>query len=155
WLGLPTFEPVALGRTCRGGIVRDSFLVSREIADSVPLDEFITERFRNEEHEANRDAACAQSELRQQLARPLGKLTARLHTAGVEHADFHAANVLARQSTSPMPAEPELWLIDLHRVHFRRSLAASSRYCNLAVLHQFFVGRSTRAERLRFYRVYQ
>src|SRR5262249_42713296 len=33
-------------------------------------------------------------------------------------------------------------------------LSASARYKNLAILHQFFVGKSTRADRLRFYRAY-
>ncbi len=39
-LGLPTFEPVALGQIRRGGLVADSFLVSRGIPQAIPLDEF-------------------------------------------------------------------------------------------------------------------
>jgi tRNA A-37 threonylcarbamoyl transferase component Bud32 len=184
-LGLPTFEPVAWGRIRRGGIARDSFLVSREIDDALPLDELIVDRFRNEQTVTSREAPRQESDLRQQLALSLGKLTARLHSAGVEHADFHAANVLVRVSVPPSPPGRgvggegerrlasaltssrcpdgkgehwrglELWLIDLHRVYFRRSLSASARYRNLAILHQFFVGKSTRADRLRFYRAYQ
>lgn len=150
-LGLPTFEPVAWGRVSQGGIVRDSFLISREIADAIPLDELIVERFRAAGADAGRASAGEQSELRRQLAAGLGKLTARLHAAGIEHADLHAANVLVQTRGS---SGLELWLIDLHRVYFKRSLAAHVRYRNLAVLHQFFVGRSTRADRLRFYRHY-
>jgi len=184
-LGLPTFEPVAWGHVRRGGIVRDSFLVSREIDGALPLDELIVDRFRNEQTVTSREAPRQESDLRQQLALSLGKLTARLHAAGVEHADFHAANVLVRVSVPPSPPGRgvggegerrlasaltssrcpdgkgehwrglELWLIDLHRVYFRRSLSASARYWNLAILHQFFVGKSTRSDRLRFYRAYQ
>ena len=44
-----------------------------------------------------------------------------------------------------------LWLIDLHKVHFRRRLSISQRHANLALLHQFFAGKSSRSDRLRFY----
>ncbi len=79
-------------------------------------------------------------------------MTGRLHRAAVEHADYHAANVLVRIGADGLPA---LWLIDLHRVYFRRTLSPDQRYTNLAFLHQFFTGKSTRADRLRFYRAYQ
>ena len=166
-LGLPTFEPVALGRIHRGGLVADTFLVSRGIPQAIPLDEFATLTFQPaacrsgqvNSHDIS-DAsvntpglsACRQSELRQQLARSLGELTGQLHRAAVEHADYHAANVLVRIKADGSPA---LWLIDLHRVYFRDVLSRDQRFCNLAFLHQFFTGKSTRADRLRFYRAYQ
>jgi tRNA A-37 threonylcarbamoyl transferase component Bud32 len=164
-LGLPTFEPVALGQIRRGGLVADSFLVSRGIPLAIPLDEFAAKKFppngettvrgpgetTNSGHEDN-PGGHRRSELRQRLATALGELTGRLHLAAVEHADFHAANVLVRIGADGTPA---LWLIDLHRVYFRRTLSHSQRFRNLAFLHQFFAGKSTRSDRLRFYRAYQ
>ncbi len=73
-----------------------------------------------------------------------------LHLAGVEHADFHAANILVR--LEPDGASRGLWLIDLHRVYFRSGLSDEQRFRNLAFLHQFFTGKSTKADRLRFHR---
>src|SRR5262249_13165820 len=89
--------------------------------------------------------------LRHRLAEALGRLAARLHLAGVEHADFHAANILVHITAE---GEPLLSLIDLHRLHFRRELTSAQRHYNLALLHQFFAGRSTRSDRCRFYKGY-
>lgn len=152
-LGLPTFEPVALGIARRGGLVADSYLVSRGIHDAVPLDEFATQELRPAVASASvGEEAVRRAELRQALTIAVGELTARLHLAGVEHADFHAANVLVRLEPD---GRPRLWLIDLHRVYFRSRLSEDRRYRNLAFLHQFFVGKSTRADRLRFYLAYR
>src|SRR5262245_31811296 len=112
-IGLPTFEPVALGRIVRSGVVRDSFLVSRGIPEAVPLDEFVTAVVLVPDKAGTRhDEAAPQTELRQRLANALGELAARLHLAGIEHADFHAANILVRLGPD---GEPKLWLIDLHK----------------------------------------
>jgi tRNA A-37 threonylcarbamoyl transferase component Bud32 len=151
-LGLPTFEPVALGRLMRGGIVHDSFLVSREIPDAQPLDRLVIDELAPAGRPAPaRQVARRQSELRQKLAVALGVLAAKLHRAAVDHADFHAANVLVGIEADGLP---ELWLIDLHNVRFRRALSKRERYDNLALLHQFFAGKSSRADRFRFYRAY-
>lgn len=159
--GLPTFEVVALGRLYRGGIVRDSFLVSREIPETVPLDQFALAELApangapiDGEIEGEIEGATErrQSQLRQRLAVGLGELAARLHAAAVAHADFHAANVLVRIFPDGALG---LWLIDLHKVHFRRALSIRGRHDNLALLHQFFAGKSSRSDRLRFYRAYR
>lgn len=177
-LGIPTFEPVAVGMQSRGALVCDSFLVSRAIANSQPLDRFVTENLLSasvsetrvlhsraidqgslggvRSHSLARASGwCAgaggQSVLRQRLAVALGELLARLHRAGIEHADLHAANVLVRIDAD---GSPELFLIDLHPVHLRNALSTGQRLANLSLFHQFFAGRSTRADRLRFYRAY-
>jgi tRNA A-37 threonylcarbamoyl transferase component Bud32 len=152
-MGLPTFEPVALGRLVRSGVVRDSFLVSRGIPEAVPLDEFVTAVVLAPETTATRhDEAGPLAELRQRLAIALGELAARLHLAGIEHADFHAANILVRVGPD---GEPRLWLIDLHKVHIGRPQSRNARFNNLSILHQFFAGKSSRTDRLRFYRAYR
>jgi tRNA A-37 threonylcarbamoyl transferase component Bud32 len=144
-LRLATFEPVALGRDCRFGVTGDSYLVSRAVPDAIPLDHFLLTDFSGR-------GGTDQAELRQRLARELGRLAARLHAAGIEHVDLHAGNLLIR-SAAP-PHEPLLALIDLHAVRFHRSLSAARRDRNLLALHQFFAGRSTRADRRRFWLAY-
>jgi tRNA A-37 threonylcarbamoyl transferase component Bud32 len=140
-LRLSTFEPVALGHCRQAGVTCDSYLVSRAIPDAIPLDQFLLTEF------AGR-ATGRQAELRERLATELGSLAARLHLAAVEHVDLHAGNLLIRPGASL--DEPLLALIDLHAVAFRNSLSPARRDRNLAALHQFFAGRSTRADRRRF-----
>ncbi|HTI50949.1 MAG TPA: lipopolysaccharide kinase InaA family protein, partial [Planctomycetaceae bacterium] len=144
-LRLATFEPVAVGCARQFGVTSDSYLISRAVPDAVPLDHFLLTDF------AGRSGGV-QAELRQRLARELGRLAARLHAAGIEHVDLHAGNLLIRTAASLR--EPLLALIDLHAVRFRRSLSAAQRDRNLTALHQFFAGRSTRADRRRFWLAY-
>lgn len=144
-LGLPTFEPLALGKTAWNGLAGGSYLIARAISGSFQLDQFLLEKFPTL-------SPRRQAILRQHLARDLGQLAARLHLAGIEHADFHAGNVLLR----PGPVDkPSLFLIDLHAVRFHRSLSRRLRLASLATLNQFFAQRATRADRLRFYLAYR
>lgn len=144
-LRLPTFEPVALGICRRFPIAGDSYLISRAIPDALPLDHYLLTEFAGRNRKS-------QADLRQRLASELGQLAARLHAAGVEHFDLHAGNLLIRPDA---PAGiPLLSLIDLHAVRFAKSLSQHRRDRNLAALHQFFAGRSTRADRRRFFQAY-
>ncbi len=152
-LGLPTYEPVAVGRLSRSGIVHDSFLISREIPQSLPLDQFVAVELSNGNRvQPNRAAVRRHRELRTNLTICLAELAAQIHRAAVEHADFHAANVLVQSSPDKTLT---LWLIDLHKVRFRSRLTVAQRFENLALLHQFFAGKLTRADRMRFYRAYR
>lgn len=144
-LGLPTFEPVALGLTRRLGVVGDSYLISRAIPDTLPLDHFLLTEFRAL-------SRTTQAQLRQTLARELGRFAATLHAAGINHVDLHAANILVGNSAAEQLA---LWLIDLHAVQFRTILSPRVRDLNLAALHQFFAGRSTQADRRRSLLAYE
>ncbi|MSR60573.1 MAG: hypothetical protein EXS05_23515 [Planctomycetaceae bacterium] len=144
-MSLPTFEPVALG-CVRGPIgTTDSYLISRAVEAAVPLDHFLLTEF--SELTSRRRAV-----LRQRVATELGGLAARLHSAGVEHIDLHAGNLLIRPTAAA--SVPLLSLIDLHAVRFHATLSQRRRDRNTAALHQFFAGRSTRADRLRFWKAY-
>jgi tRNA A-37 threonylcarbamoyl transferase component Bud32 len=142
--GLATMDVVAIGKTLRAGVVTDSFLISREIPDAVQLDDFLLTTFREL-------SPLRQARLRQRMAVELGSLAARMHEAGLWHVDFHAGNVLVELGEGD---QPRLWLIDLHAAKFRRSLSRRQRLANIAALHQFFAGRITRTDRLRFWRAY-
>ena len=143
-VGLATMEIVAIGKTLRGGVVTDSFLISREIPDAVQLDDYLLSMFRELSPQR-------QARLRQRLAVELGMLAARMHEAGLWHVDFHAGNVLVELGDDD---QPRLWLIDLHAAKSRRALSHRQRLANIAALHQFFAGRMTRTDRLRFWRAY-
>ncbi|MEZ6072189.1 MAG: lipopolysaccharide kinase InaA family protein [Pirellulales bacterium] len=113
--GVPTAEPVAFGERTQGGLIGDSYLLTRSIPRSRSFDEFL----------AHVDATTSGSE--RQLARlnamqRLAELCALAHRAGVEHDDFHVGNVLVQPSADDAALPARLYLIDLPGVRLRRTL---------------------------------
>jgi len=135
--GVPTVEPLAWGRM--GGIWPPaSFLITRALADTTPLDDYLL--LRSPPPPADRRG----------LAKALAAFVARLHDAGVTHPDLHPGNLLVRVTSGG----PEFFLIDVHDVHLGASLGQSARRANLALLNRWFQIRATRTDRLRFWRAY-
>ncbi len=88
------------------GILRRSFLVTREVPDAVTADQRWTAML----HEA---PGPTRRRARRALARALGALFRRLHDAGVYHSDLKDVNVLVRGPGD----RPECVLLDLESVH--------------------------------------
>lgn len=143
-LQINTFEPVALGKTCSNGLVKDSYLISREIENIETVQEFVQQTL-------NRSPLPRQTVLRRQLALELGRITARMHAGGLIHRDYHAGNLLVRVEPDQ---EMQLWLIDLHAAHTCRRLTLSRIEKNLSLLSHFFSHYSSKADRFRFIQTY-
>ena len=143
-LEINTFEPIALGKTYHCGLVKDSFLISREIENVETVQEFV-------QHTLSQLPKRRQTVLRQRLALELGRLTARLHRGGLVHRDFHAGNLLMQVSPEQ---SVKLWLIDLHAVSFCRQPTLRHIKRNLSLLSHFFSQNTTKSDRLRFFRSY-
>lgn len=143
--GVPTIWTVALGEQRKHRFLFENYLVTLEIPDSTPLDEFVTEHL-PAWPEPDR------SRVRQKLAMALGAMTARLHDAGFLHVDFHPGNILVR---FPTPDEPELVMIDLDALRVRKKVDWKAARQNLALLNHFFWMRSSRTDRLRFLEHYR
>jgi tRNA A-37 threonylcarbamoyl transferase component Bud32 len=141
---VPTFEPLALGEPCRTTGPRDSFLITRALPETRALHSFL-------ETTLPQWPMPRQTRLRQRLAVALGRLLARMHDAGIAHHDLHPGNLLLR-----LDAEDrlELFLIDLHAVRLSAPLSWRARRANLILLNRWFVLRSQRTDRLRFWRAY-
>ncbi|MEX0717707.1 MAG: lipopolysaccharide kinase InaA family protein, partial [Planctomycetaceae bacterium] len=86
-LGVRTYEIRGIGRVVAAGLVRDSYLLTKEVADAIGLDVFVTEALAGLP-EARR------TRLGRQVARRAGELTARLHQGGFLHRDYHSENLL-------------------------------------------------------------
>src|SRR5205807_2312313 len=102
-IGVPTITPIALGEQRRRKFLFENYLITSEIAGSLPLNEFVERRLL-ELHEPRR------TRVRQALAKALAVMTARLHDAGFVHQDFHPGNILVRLDSDDCPV---LAMIDL------------------------------------------
>ena len=146
--GIETTVSAAVGTTRGGLVVRESFLFTREIADSAPLDKVVRERLLSAKQGTLPPDA---SRFRRGLARALGQLTGRLHRHGLTHGDLHRANLLIRTRTD---GEVCLSLIDLQRVRRRWVLPFQRARHDLFGLYNAFNGIAGQADRRRFLKAY-
>lgn len=136
--GVPTLEPLAFAEGAWG----ESWLVTRELEDCVPLNVFV-------ERDTPTLSPDVRHPLRLRLAKELARFLARMHQAGVTHPDLHAGNILIH-SQEPLA----LYLIDLHGVRLGAPLDWPAARDNLVMLNRWFVQRSSRTDRRRFWRAY-
>ncbi|MCD4824839.1 MAG: hypothetical protein K8S55_09530 [Phycisphaerae bacterium] len=80
----------------------------------------------------------------------IGTLIGKMHSVGVAHWDLHCGNIMLKTSS----AEPQLVLMDLHRMQRRRRLSRRAMAANLAQLFHDRYHFTTRTERLRFLKHY-
>jgi tRNA A-37 threonylcarbamoyl transferase component Bud32 len=142
--GVPTIEPLAVGETCRRAGPPYSFLITRALPETRPLNSFLENTLPQWP-----DPRCAH--MRQRLAAALGQLLARMHDSGIAHHDLHPGNLLLRLDGDD---RPELFLIDLHALRLGAPLSWHARRANLILLNRWFMLRSERSDRLRFWLSY-
>jgi tRNA A-37 threonylcarbamoyl transferase component Bud32 len=143
-VGVPTFEPIALGEQRRKGVLFENYLITRAIENSIPLDRFV-------ETEVAHAPPAEATRVRRALARALGRMTAKLHDAGFLHRDFHPGNVLVQTGAD---GEPVLSLVDLDALRLRKKLTRSDVIENLSLLNHYFWIRGERTDRHRFMLAY-
>ena len=135
--GIATIEPLAWGtldRSPAGG----SVLITRGLDAAVPLDDYLT------------TAGPRTPADRRRFTRALAAFLSRLHAAGIAHPDLHPGNILIRTPDT----DPTFYLIDVHDVGVAGALSVRARRANLVLLNRWFQIRSSRADRLRFWRAY-
>lgn len=143
-IGVPTITPIALGEQRKNKFLLENYLVTPEIFGALPLDEFV-------EQTLPALPPARRTRIRQNLARALAELTARLHDAGFLHKDFHPGNLLVRIGDDDRPS---LSMIDLDALRVTRRLGWPDVLANLALLNHYFWLRSARSDRQRFLRYY-
>ncbi len=143
-IGVPTITPVALGERRVNKLLLENFLVTKEIPDTLPLDEFVERRL-------PLMPEARQGRLRRDLARTLADLTARLHDAGFVHQDFHPGNLLLHIGPDD---SLRLAVIDLDALRQIRNLGWGDVRENLALLNHYFWSRCNRSDRYRFLKAY-
>jgi hypothetical protein len=146
--GIETTVASALGMVRKGLVVRDSFLVTREIANARPLDQILRERLGTLDQPS---APEGRSRFRRTLARALGRLAGRLHRHRLTHGDLHPANILIEVQDNDVI---RLSLIDLQRVRRPWRLPFWTGRGDLFGLYNSFNAIAGRAERRRFFEAY-
>ena len=129
--GIGCTEPLAWGMTA-GMWPGDSFIITREQADAIPLDTFL-----------NQPLTVPR---RQMLAVAFGAFLAKLRRGNVYHPDAHPGNFLIEWTEG---AEPQFYLLDVHAVQTQLKVDL-----NLLLLNRWFQMRATRTDRLRFWKSY-
>jgi len=142
---VPTIEPLAIGETCRRTGPPCSYLITRTLPETRPLNSFL-------ENTLPQWPAPRRTRMRQRLAEALGRLLAHLHDAGITHHDLHPGNLLLRLDADD---RPELFLIDLHAIRLGAPLSWGARRTNLIVLNRWFALRCERTDRLRCWHAYR
>lgn len=142
--GVPTFTPIGLGECHGGPAAGESYLLTKTLAGTEPVDAFIQRTL--PQLDPHRRPG-----VRQRLAAALGRLMRQIHDAGIRHRDLHAGNVLVRLEGGD---DLSLYLIDLHAVTLGRALGVRARGDNLIMFNRWFVVRASAADRLRFWHAY-
>lgn len=151
--GIATMKPVALGQHLRWTLRQPSFLMTEEIPDGVPADDYLKATFAPA-GAANRDAVARKRRFIHDVAR----LVHRLHRAGFYHRDLYLCHIFVRELTSAA-GQPEwgLHLIDLQRVRWPGPGKVGRRWIikDLAELaYSAPAGVVSRTDRVRFLREY-
>lgn len=121
-LAIPAIEPLAFGT--RGGLRPDSFLLTRTLPLSRPLDAVFLDSL-NHGKAKFKDMAF--------LIRSLAKFIAVIHQKGIIHRDFHLGNILLSET---VPGTLGFFLVDLEPLAIgERPVPWDKRVLNLAVLN--------------------
>src|SRR5206468_3630878 len=88
----------------------ENYLITQAIPATIPLDEFL-------EQQLPLWPEPRQSRFRRKVTRALAVLSARLHSAGIVHVDFHPGNILVGIGPDD---EPRLAMIDLDGLRVAR-----------------------------------
>ncbi len=110
-LGVATMTIAGYGRRGWNPARQQSFLITDELVDVVSLEDVCRDW----------PASPPQPGMKRILIREVAAVARKLHENGVNHRDFYLCHFLAKRS-SLYAANPELHLIDLHRVQLRRQV---------------------------------
>ena len=140
---VPTLRLAAWGEQRPRPWAIESFLVSEELPDAVPLDDLLRDRYG--------DALTGESfRAKRRLIERAALLVARFHRADLNHRDLYLCHLFVGRAD-----ERSLWLIDLQRVQRRRRLRRRWLVKDIAQLaYSALATPATRADGLRFMRAY-
>ena len=127
---VPIPSPLAMGERRKWGILKEAFFVAEAIVPSIPFTEL------------------SRTEIEGVYFPKAAQLLRRMHQAGIFHKDLHAGNILIQKERR------ELFLIDLHRSTFSRTIPERKRLWNIAQLFLSLEGKLSRESKRSFLAIY-
>lgn len=146
-VGIPTMVPVAAGVKRNGlGLAKESFVLTQEIRNAYRLDHYLAKWLRKP---LSKQEIHGKRRLIQQLA----QLTRRMHTTGLNHRDYYLCHIFIRNTEKSN--DPELFVIDLHRVDIRSKVGNRWIVKDLAALNFSSLELPIHTtDRMRFFKLY-
>jgi len=143
--GVPSMQAVAFGEQRSNPARQQSFIITRELAPTIDLEQFCA-NWRNQP---------PKPALKRALIKEVARITAAMHQAGVNHRDCYICHFLLHLDPEPSAENLRLSLIDLHRAQTRRQVPKRWRNKDLAGLYfsALDIGLSRR-DSLRFLKTY-
>lgn len=144
-LGVATMQAVAYGARGRNPARQHSFIITRELAPTISLEDLGRDWAQHPPEPAFKRALIAR----------VADMARRMHAGGVNHRDFYICHFLLHLDPAPTTDDFRLSLIDLHRAQLRAATPRRWRDKDLAALHfsALDIGLTAR-DRLRFLRAY-
>ena len=127
-LGIDTMSIVAYGERGRNPALKQSFLVTEDLQNTQSLEQITS---------AWKDSAPSPGFKRALLSR-IAEVTRTLHKHGINHRDYYLCHFLLDISNGIANINPhdfKLYLIDLHRVQFRKKVPLRWKIKDLASLY--------------------
>lgn len=150
-LNIPSLKAVAFGEKYYNPAKQLSFIITRELADTIDLDRYLL---------ASQAAGKKLSfKARKVLLQHLAEITKTMHQGGINHRDFYLCHfMLANSSITAWEAglaAPQLYLVDLHRAQLRQAVPFRWQVKDLASLYFSAMDLGvTKRDVFRFMRVY-
>lgn len=144
-LGVTTMQAVAYGARGRNPARQHSFIITRELAPTISL----------EDHCRDWPQHPPAPRFKHALIARVADMARHMHAGGVNHRDLYICHFLLHLDPAPTSSNFCLSLIDLHRAQLRSNTPRRWRDKDLAALHfsALDIG-LTQRDRLRFLRAY-
>jgi hypothetical protein len=145
--GFASPEIVAMGYRRKGLFCFESFLLTREVENALPLYVFFGRHYGLRQNAEDRRQ---RTEDKREFVKALGLFVGRLHAKNISHGDLRFGNVLVRNRQS----EWDFFLLDNERTLQYAHLPNRLRLKNLVQADMIITPGVTRTDRLRFLKAY-
>jgi len=146
-MNISSLLPAAFGQRGINPAGRESFLVTRELKDTVSLEDLARDWQEREDFIHIKRAIIPQ----------VARMVRRIHACGMNHRDLYICHLHVSKRWLENPVSyPELFIIDLHRAQIRQSVPKRWLVKDIASLHFSSMDAGlTGNDRLRFMRAYR
>jgi len=146
-MNISSLIPVAFGQRGFNPASRQSFLVTRELKETISLEDLAKFWHQREDY----------LHLKRALIPQIARMVRRIHGCGMNHRDMYICHIHVSKRWLDNPVSyPELFIIDLHRAQIRQSVPHRWLVKDIASLHfsSMDIG-LTKRDRFRFMRAYR